>query len=102
MVKKSRKFLGFVIECSKLGAPLLNGRYMKGVQVPLLSKIVYKGLCRIRSLGGASPCKTLLTTPLFNILSQSCHQRNLNTGKTNYANDPRFNIIATNVPPFAE
>ena len=42
MVKKSRKFLGFVMECSKLGVPLLNGRYMKGVQVPLLSKMVYK------------------------------------------------------------
>ena len=42
VVKKSRKFLGFVMECSKLGVPLLNGWYMKGVQVPLLSKIVYK------------------------------------------------------------
>ena len=41
VVKKSRKFLGFVMECSKLGVPLLNGWYMKKVQVPLLSKIVY-------------------------------------------------------------
>ena len=40
--KKSRKFPGLVMECSKLGVPLLKGRYMKGVNVGLLSKIVYK------------------------------------------------------------
>lgn len=42
-VKKSRTFPGFVMQRSKLGVPLLNGRYMKRVvQVPLLSKIIYK------------------------------------------------------------
>ena len=42
------------------GVPFFNGRYMKGV--PFLSKMVYK---RVRgwTSGGASPFKTLLSSP---------------------------------------